>query len=148
MLPSAFGNPEMFKPVVESYLEKFASYGHPRQPRIGACWHVNLAATSQAARARWEPRYRNYFELMATVISRVNPDPPPFIKKPFDFEFLTTRGPAIVGSPAEVADRLNTWSQLLSSETNLIYIDMGGQPAGEYRDMVELIGSAVIPQLH
>ncbi|OHV06901.1 LLM class flavin-dependent oxidoreductase [Mycobacterium talmoniae] len=148
MLPSAFGNPEMFKPVVDSYREKFASYGHPRPPRIGACWHVNVADTSQAARERWEPRYRNYFELMMTIISRVNPDPPPFIKKPFDFEFLTTRGPAIVGSPAEVADRLNTWSQLLSTDTNLIYMDMGGQLAGEYRDMVELIGSAVIPQLH
>ncbi|AFS12193.1 MULTISPECIES: LLM class flavin-dependent oxidoreductase [Mycobacterium] len=147
MLPSAFGNPEMFKPVVESYLEKFASYGHSRQPRVGACWHVNVAESSQAARQRWEPRYHNYFELMKTIICRVNPDPPPFIKKPFDFEFLTTRGPAIVGSPAEVADRLNTWAQLLSSTTNLIYIDMGGQPAGEFREMVELIGSAVIPQL-
>jgi alkanesulfonate monooxygenase SsuD/methylene tetrahydromethanopterin reductase-like flavin-dependent oxidoreductase (luciferase family) len=147
MLPSAFGNPEMFKPVVDSYLEKFASYGHSRQPQVGACWHVNVADTSQAARKRWEPRYRNYFELMKSIICRVNPEPPPFINKPFDFEFLATRGPAIVGSPAEVADRLNTWSQLLSSTTNLIYIDMGGQPSGEYREMVELIGSAVIPQL-
>jgi alkanesulfonate monooxygenase SsuD/methylene tetrahydromethanopterin reductase-like flavin-dependent oxidoreductase (luciferase family) len=148
MLPSAFGNPEMFKPVVESYKEKFASYGHLREPRIGACWHLNVAKTSQAARARWEPRYRAYFELMKTIIPRVNPDPPPFIRKPFDFDFLTTKGPAIVGSPAEAADRLNTWSQVLSSATNLIYIDMGGQPAGEFEDMVELIGSEVIPQLN
>lgn len=148
MLPSAFGNPEMFKPVVETYLERFASHGHPRRPRVGACWHVNVAETSQGARARWEPRYRAYFELMKTVIPRVNPDPPPFVKKPFDFEFLTTRGPALVGSPAEVADRLNTWSDLLACDTNLVYIDMGGQPANEYRDMVELIGTAVVPQLH
>ena len=123
----------------ESYREKFASYGHPRQPRVGACWHVNVARTSQATRERWEPRYRSYFELMKTVIRRVNPDPPPFVTKPFDFGFLTTRGPAIVGSPAGVVERLNTWSQLLSTDTSLIYIDMGGQPAGEYRDMVELI---------
>jgi alkanesulfonate monooxygenase SsuD/methylene tetrahydromethanopterin reductase-like flavin-dependent oxidoreductase (luciferase family) len=148
MLPSAFGNPEMFKPVVETYLELFASYGHPRRPRVGACWHVNVAETSQGARARWEPRYHAYFELMKTVIPRVNPDPPPFVKKPFDFEFLTTRGPALVGSAAEVADRLNTWSELLACDTNLIYIDMGGQPGSEYRDMVELIGAAVVPQLH
>jgi alkanesulfonate monooxygenase SsuD/methylene tetrahydromethanopterin reductase-like flavin-dependent oxidoreductase (luciferase family) len=147
MLPSAFGNPEMFKPVVETYLERFASYGHPHQPRIGACWHVNVAETTQAARERWEPRYRAYFELMKTIIPRVNPDPPPFIKKPFDFEFLTTRGPALVGSAGEVADKLNTWAEVLSSDTNLIYVDMGGQPAGEFRDMVELIGSSVIPQL-
>lgn len=148
MLPSAFGNPEMFKPVVEKFKEKWASYGHARQPRIGACWHVNVATSSQAARARWEPRYHAYFELMKRVISRVNPDPPPFIEKPFDFEFLTTRGPALVGSPAEVADRLNHWSGVLSADTHLIYLDMGGQPAGEYCDMVELIGAELIPQLH
>jgi hypothetical protein len=36
---------------------------------------------------------------------------------------------------------------VLSSDTNLIYVDMGGQPAGEFRDMVEFIGMSVIPQL-
>lgn len=147
MLPSAFGNPEMFKPVVESYREKYASYGHARKPRVGACWHLNVAATSQAARQRWEPRYRAYFELMKDIIPRVNPDPPAFIKKPFDFDFLSTRGPAVVGSPAEVADRLNSVARMLTTDTNLIYLDMGGQPAAEFRDMVDLVGSQVIPQL-
>ena len=147
MLPSAFGNPEMFKSVVDTYRERFASYGHPRQPRVGACWHVNVAESSQAARDRWEPRYRAYFELMKEIIPRVNPDPPAFIRKPFDFDFLTSRGPALVGSPDEVADRLNSSAEMLSADTNLIYIDMGGQPAGEFRDMVDLIGSRVIPQL-
>ena len=147
MLPSAFGNPQMFAPIVESYREKYASYGHPGEPRVGACWHVNVAPTSQAARERWEPRYRAYFELMMDIIPRVNPDPPSFVTKPFDFEFLTTKGPALVGSPAEVADKLNHWSETLSTDTNLIYVDMGGQPAAEFSDMVELIGSDVIPQL-
>ncbi|HEX4249383.1 MAG TPA: LLM class flavin-dependent oxidoreductase [Pseudonocardia sp.] len=147
MLPSAFGNPEMFKPVVETYRERFASYGHAHQPRVGACWHVNVGATSQAARERWEPRYRAYFELMKEIIPRVNPDPPAFIKKPFDFDFLTSRGPALVGSPDEVADRLNSSARMLSADTNLIYVDMGGQPADEFRDMVELLGTRVIPQL-
>jgi alkanesulfonate monooxygenase SsuD/methylene tetrahydromethanopterin reductase-like flavin-dependent oxidoreductase (luciferase family) len=147
MLPSAFGNPAMFKPVVESYREKFAAYGHPYSPCVGACWHVNVGETSQGARERWEPRYRTYFELMNTIIPRVNPDPPAFVTKPFDFEFLTTRGPALVGSPDEFADQLNSRAELLTADTNLIYLDMGGQPANEYRDMVELIGSRVLPQL-
>jgi alkanesulfonate monooxygenase SsuD/methylene tetrahydromethanopterin reductase-like flavin-dependent oxidoreductase (luciferase family) len=147
MLPSAFGNPEMFRSVVDTYRERFASYGHPRQPRVGACWHVNVAETSRAARGRWEPRYRAYFELMKEIIPRVNPDPPAFIGKPFDFDFLSSRGPALVGSPDEVADRLNSSAAMLTADTNLIYIDMGGQPAGEFRDMVDLIGSRVIPQL-
>lgn len=147
MLPSAFGNPSMFIPIVESYREKFAGYGHSHEPRVGACWHVNVGATSQQARARWQPRYQAYFQLMTEIICRVNPDPPPFVRKPFDFDFLTSKGPALVGSPDEVADRLNSAAAMLTADTNLIYLDMGGQPAAEYRDMVELIGSKVIPQL-
>lgn len=147
MLPSAFGNPSMFRPVVDTYLEKFASYGHTRTPRIGACWHLNVDKSSERARERWTPRYKAYFDLMTVIITRVNPNPPPFIKKPFDFEFLSTKGPAIVGSPAEVVDRLGTVSEMLSADVNLLSIDMGGQPAAEFRDMVELISSDVIPQL-
>jgi alkanesulfonate monooxygenase SsuD/methylene tetrahydromethanopterin reductase-like flavin-dependent oxidoreductase (luciferase family) len=147
MLPSAFGNPAQFKPIVDAYRARFAAYGHLREPQVGACWHLNVAPTSQAARDRWAPRYRGYFELMNSIIGRVNPDPPAFVKKPFDFDFLTTRGPAIVGSPAEVVDRLGAVSQMLTTDTNLVYLDMGGQPAAEFRDMVELLGSSVIPQL-
>ncbi|HWO66247.1 MAG TPA: LLM class flavin-dependent oxidoreductase, partial [Umezawaea sp.] len=56
MLPSVFGDPANLKPVVESYREKFAAYGHAREPRVAAAWHVNVGETSQAARTRWEPR--------------------------------------------------------------------------------------------
>lgn len=147
MLPSAFGNPAMFIPVVDAYLERYASYGHTRQPRVGACWHLNVDADSQRARERWMPRYKAYFDLMTTVISRVNPNPPPFITKPFDFEFLSTKGPAIVGSPAEVVDRLGEVSEMLHADVNLLSIDMGGQPADEFRAMVELLSSEVLPQL-
>jgi alkanesulfonate monooxygenase SsuD/methylene tetrahydromethanopterin reductase-like flavin-dependent oxidoreductase (luciferase family) len=147
MLPSAFGNPAAFVPVVENYLERYASYGHTRTPRVGACWHVNVATTSQEARARWEPRYRTYFDLMGKIIRSVNPDPPAFINKPFDFDWLSSRGPAIVGSPDEVADRLSTVAAMLHTDLGLLYVDMGGQPASEYREMVELIGEKVIPQV-
>lgn len=147
MLPSAFGNPSQFVPIVETYRERYASYGHPRAPRIGACWHVNVAETSQAARVRWEPRYRAYFELMKEIIPRVNPDPPPFIQRAFDFELLTTKGPALVGSPAEVVERLATSAAMLQADTNLLYLDMGGQPKHEFCDMVELIGEEVLPRL-
>jgi alkanesulfonate monooxygenase SsuD/methylene tetrahydromethanopterin reductase-like flavin-dependent oxidoreductase (luciferase family) len=60
-------------------------------------------------------------------------------------DFLTTRGPAPVGRPDGVADRLNTSARVLGADTNLVYLDMGGQLAGEYYDMVELIGARVIP---
>jgi alkanesulfonate monooxygenase SsuD/methylene tetrahydromethanopterin reductase-like flavin-dependent oxidoreductase (luciferase family) len=147
MLPSAFGNPAQFKPIVETYRERFASYGHGREPSVGACWHVNVNESSQEARERWEPRYHAYFDLMNRMILKVTPDPPEFVHRPFDFERLRTRGPAIVGSPAEVVDRLSQAAEELTSDVNLLSIDMGGQPAKEFVKMTELIGSQVIPQL-
>jgi alkanesulfonate monooxygenase SsuD/methylene tetrahydromethanopterin reductase-like flavin-dependent oxidoreductase (luciferase family) len=147
MLPSAFGNPASFRSVVDNYLARYESYGHARAPQVGACWHVNVDRSSQRARERFQPRYRAYFELMGTVIRRVNPNPPAFIDKAFDFDWLTTEGPAIVGSAEEVVDRLATVSEALKTTLNLVYLDMGGQPAAEYRDMVELVGSQVIPKL-
>ena len=147
MLPSAFGNPAQFKPVVELYRERFAGYRHGREPVVGACWHANVAENSRVARATWEPRYHAYFDLMNQIILNATPDPPPFVHRPFDFARLTTRGPAIVGSPAEVVDRLGTVAAELTSDLNLLSIDMGGQPAKEFVEMTELIGTQVIPQL-
>lgn len=147
MLPSSFGNPTQFAPTADKYREMYAAAGHPGEPRIGACWHLNVDKTSQRARERWEPRYRAYFELFSAILHRVNPNPPAFAKKPFDFEQLTTRGPAIVGSPEEVTDRLATLSQALQADVNIVYMDMGGMPTAEFLSMVEMLGTEVLPRL-
>ncbi len=150
MLPSVFGDPANFAPAVASYREKFAAYGHAREPRVGAAWHVNVGETSQAARARWEPRYHAYFDGLARMLTQANPGPGPSrftTGEPFDFDHVTTHGPGLVGSPDEVADRLNRYAELLTADTNLISLNMGGLPTGEFLGMVELIGAKVIPQL-
>ena len=147
MLPSAFGNPAGFRTVVDHYLEHFAAAGHGHRPELGACWHVNVARTSQAAHDRWEPRYRRYHEWMQRLLRKVNPAIPEYLLKPFDYEWLTWNGPAICGSPAEVVDRLGSLAEMLGAETHLLYLDMGGMPPQELFEMVELIGSDVLPQL-
>jgi alkanesulfonate monooxygenase SsuD/methylene tetrahydromethanopterin reductase-like flavin-dependent oxidoreductase (luciferase family) len=147
MLPSAFGNPDFFVPVVDHYLQTWTEYGHKHEPEVGAGWHVFVAPDSNAARATWEPRYRAYHEWMQGLLSRVNKTIPAHNARPFDFEWLTTNGPAIVGSPDEVVDRIATLSEKLKCSTHLLYMDMGGMPQGELFDAIELIGSAVIPQL-
>jgi alkanesulfonate monooxygenase SsuD/methylene tetrahydromethanopterin reductase-like flavin-dependent oxidoreductase (luciferase family) len=147
MLPSAFGSPTMFDPIVNFYRERFESYEHTeRAPQIGCCWHVNVARYSATARARWEPRYRQYHQWLNELLRRVNPALPDFFK-PFDYEWLLTKGPAIAGSPAEVVDRLGRLGEMLGAEHHLLYLDMGGMPAGEFIDMVELIGAEVVPQI-
>ncbi|WP_328610609.1 hypothetical protein OG943_16290 [Amycolatopsis sp. NBC_00345] len=128
--------------VAEDYRAKFASYGHGRESRVGAAWHVNVGKTSQGAR---EPRYRACFDLMTQRGNRAQSTP--FPGPPLDFDHVTTHGPAMVGSPAEVADRLNRAAEMLAADTHLVSPTMGGCPAGEFADLVELIVAEVIPQL-
>lgn len=146
VLPSAFGRPENFKPVVDHYLERFAGYGHDRKPRVGACWHVSVGPDSKAAKDRWEPRYRQYHSWMNEMLGRINPTMPAHVR-PFDYEWLLSQGPAIAGSPAELTERLARWGELLCLDYSLLYLDMGGTPPGEVLDQVGLLGAEVIPAL-
>jgi alkanesulfonate monooxygenase SsuD/methylene tetrahydromethanopterin reductase-like flavin-dependent oxidoreductase (luciferase family) len=147
MLPSAFGKPAFFEPIVDRYLEQWSAHGHVHAPEVGAAWHVFCAPDSQVARQRWEPRYRAYHEWMQRLLQDVNPAIPAHNARPFDFGWLTTEGPAIVGSPAEVTERIAALSAQLHVTTHLLYMDMGGMPAGELSDAIDLVGGNVIPAL-
>jgi len=147
MLPSAFGRPDKFIPIADLYREAFAEAGHKHAPCVGACWHGWVARTDAIARERFEPRYRAYHAFNQAVIRSVNPNPPPYVTTPFDYELLSTKGPAIVGAPTKVADRLIELSELVGADLNLIKMDMGGVGREEYLEMVELLGAEVMPQL-
>jgi alkanesulfonate monooxygenase SsuD/methylene tetrahydromethanopterin reductase-like flavin-dependent oxidoreductase (luciferase family) len=147
MLPSAFGNPDFFIPVVDHYLEKWAEFGHDHAPEIGAGWHVFVAQDGTRARQVWEPRYRAYHEWMQRLLGTVNPAVPQHNARPFDFDWLTTSGPAIVGGPDEVIERIAALSEKLKVTTHLLYMDMGGMPQKELFEAIDLVGTAVIPQL-
>lgn len=147
MLPSAFGKPDKFIPVADMYREAYAKAGHAGQPEVGACWHGWVGETHEAAIARFHPRYQAYHRFTQALIKRVNPNPPPYLAAPFDFDFLRTEGPAIVGSPEAFAERLHDLSASLDADVNLIYMDMGGVPGDEFRDMIRLLGERVLPLL-
>ena len=147
MLPSAFGRPDKFVDVANIYRDAHAASGHEGPPEVGACWHGWVQSDGAAARARFQPRYAAYHDFTQTLIKRVNPNPPPYLSAPFDYDFLRTQGPAIVGGPQEFLDRLSTLSELLGTDVNLVKMDMGGVPAEEYLDAVRLVGEQVVPHL-
>lgn len=146
MLPSAFGAPAHFTSVVDHYLACWDKAGHDWEPEIGAGWHVWVSDSSDGARKAWEPRYAAYFAWMSELIANVNTSVPSYQARPFDFEWLTTKGPAIVGSPDEVVNRIGELSEMLKITTNLMYMDMGGMPEEELYDAIDLFGAEVIPQ--
>lgn len=147
MLPSAFGRPEKFVQVVDIYREAFETASHAHKAEVGACWHGWVHKSSAEAHNRFRPRYEAYHAFSQQLIKRVNPNPPPYFTNAFDYEMLTTKGPAIVGSPQEFVDRLATLHELLNADVNLIKMDMGGVPTGEFLEMVTLLSEEVIPHL-
>jgi alkanesulfonate monooxygenase SsuD/methylene tetrahydromethanopterin reductase-like flavin-dependent oxidoreductase (luciferase family) len=147
MLPSAFGKPDKFVAVADIYREAFARAGHAHAPRVGGCWHGWVGATDAEAHARFMPRYHAYHAFTQATIRSVNDNPPPYLNAPFDYGFLSSQGPAIVGGPEAFAERLLMLSELVGTDLNIIKMDMGGVPRPEYLDMVERLGSEVMPLL-
>lgn len=145
MLPSAFGKPEKFIAVADIYREAYVAAGHPGNPEVGACWHGWVAPDHEQAIERFRPRYEAYHRFTQQLIKRVNPNPPPYLAAPFDFDFLRNDGPAIVGGPEAFAERLDKLSSSLNADLNLIYMDMGGVPAAEFIDMLAVVGEQVLP---
>lgn len=145
MLPSAFGPPEKFRDAVDIYREAFDKAGHSHAPEVGASWHVNVGTSSQEAKKRWRERYGAYHAWTQDLLKQVNPNVPDYLLRSFDYEWLCSQGPAIVGSPAEVAERLHELGEMMGADLHLCYMDMGGVPADEYLSMIELLGTEVLP---
>lgn len=149
MLPSVFGVWEMFQPAVQHYEAAWARYGHdPAERRIGAISHFGVARTSQAAHARFRPRYEAYWGELAKWTSesaqRAGAEPRPFASSSYE---VMTSTIAICGSPAEVLERLAVARETLHLDTQLVMLDMGGMPDSELRDSLDILATDVLPAL-
>jgi len=141
MLPSVFGKPEMFAPVADFYRARWEANGRDwTGARVGACCHVHVGATSQQARATFEPHYRQYWNWVGGLLgeSGMWPD--------FDFDELTT-GPGICGSPDEVIDRIGQWREVFGHDRHLFMFDLGGIDESTLTATIERFGTEVLPQL-
>lgn len=146
MLPTVFGTPETFRPMVERYEERWAHHGHdPAGRRVGCCSHTFVASTRAEARRIWEPRYRAYIEWVNELVVRSTGGRATGLGG-FDFDerCATT---AICGSPAEVVDRMGELRECLHLDTQILMFDMGGLPDAELRAVIELAGAEVLPKV-
>jgi len=149
MLPGVFAPTHFFGPFTARYRERFDAAGHPAGAmRVGNVFHTHVAATSQEARRRWEPYYRNYLNFVDAVWDsqalfdgRVRP------REPFDYDRLLA-STAICGSPAEVTERLLEARELLGLDLIALSMDLGALPRELLMESIDLVGSAVIPAFH
>ena len=147
MLPTVFGTPEAFRPMVDLYEERWAVYGHdPADRRIGCCSHAHVGPDPATARRTWEPRYRAYMDWVTDLVRRSSGDTSRAGMGPFDFDRLCATT-AICGSPAEVVDRMAHLRQVLHLDTHILMFDMGGLPDDELFATLELFGSDVLERV-
>ncbi len=141
MLPSVFGSAELFAPIVDIYRSRWEANGRTwADARVGACSHTHVGPTTEAARARWEPYYRNYWAFVGTLIGASGRWPA------FDYPSLLA-GPAICGGPDEVVDRIGRWGDILGLDRHLFMFDLGGMPHPEVEGVIERFAADVLPQL-
>ncbi len=141
MLPTVFGRPEHFRPIVDHYQDSWAATGRPEsEARVGACSHTHVAPVGVDAGARWAPYYQAYWEFVGTLLAPTGRWPA------FDLDELLA-GPGLCGSPEQVVDRLGVLRDLLDLDRHLVMFDLGGIDDAMLADTIDLFGSEVLPHL-
>jgi len=135
-LPSLFHYPEDFVAIVERYRARMSEGSSAARPSVAYPSYVHVARTSQEARARFRPHMESYAHFAAQCRGSNG--------RPMDFDGIL-QGSAICGSPAEVVDRIGTLNEQLGLELHYLMVDLGGLPPELLREVLELLGSDVLP---
>jgi probable LLM family oxidoreductase len=134
------GAPERFAPLVELYREAAQSVGNdPAQLPVSINSHSYIAATSQQARDEFFPAY-------ATMMNRIGRERgwSGMTRAQFD-ALCSPRGALLVGSPAEVAEKILFEHELFGHQRFLAQISVGPLPHANVLRAIELFGSEVAP---
>lgn len=144
MLPSVFGHPSMFVPIVERYREKWEEYGHDSADiQIGTCNHTFLGVDAADVLERFAPRYEHYWTFVDNLI-QANTDGK--VSLPFDLETFLG-GPAIAGDAQECIDRVGQLHEMFGHQRQLFMFDMGGISDAELQENIQRFGEEVLPHL-
>ncbi len=143
MLPSVFAPPAAFVPIVQRYLEQWEAAGHSNAPTVGACAHMHVASDSQTAQEKFVVWYKNYWDWVQQLIRDYTPQAQEIS---FDYSKLLA-GPAMVGSPQELVDRISAAKELLQLDRMILMADLGGIPDSDLYSTWELFGAEVVPKL-
>jgi alkanesulfonate monooxygenase SsuD/methylene tetrahydromethanopterin reductase-like flavin-dependent oxidoreductase (luciferase family) len=130
-----------FLRLVELYRTAGAQAGHPASSlAVGTGSHFYVARTSQEARDTFYPHYAAYIE-------QNMPRPAgTFPREHFD-AWAGPGGGLLVGSPAEVAERIIATHEALGTSRFMAQVGLGTLPFAETAESVELFAAEVVPMV-
>jgi probable LLM family oxidoreductase len=134
------GAPERFAPLVELYRESARRAGHdPARLPVSVNSHTYVAKTTQRARDEFFPAY-------ATMMNRIGAERgwSPMTRDAFD-ALCGPRGALMVGSPAEVTEKILFQRDVFGHGRFLGQISVGPMPHEQVLRAMELLGSEVAP---
>ncbi|WP_422933019.1 LLM class flavin-dependent oxidoreductase [Sinomonas sp. P47F7] len=131
--------PQHFAEHLRLYRDAAAEAGHaPSSLRVGTGSHFYVARTSQAAREEFYPHYAAYIEQnMPRAGGKLSRE-----------QFEAWAGPGgglLVGSPAEVAERILATQEVLGTDRFMAHVGLGTLPQAETAASVELLATEVMP---
>jgi probable LLM family oxidoreductase len=132
------GTPAHFAPAIDRYRRALRDSGHPQLP-VAITQHGFVARTSQAAADI-------YYPADAEVMNRIGRERgfPPTSRPEFDRKSL--RGGAyIVGSPAQVVDKILFQHEIFGHQRTLLQLAIGSVGHADLMRAIELLGTEVAP---
>ncbi len=133
------GLPERFAPFAELHRRAAQEAGHVQAPALGINLHGFVAAGSQEASDIAYPA----FALMLDRIGRER-GWPPMSREQFEAS-RTLRGANLVGSPAEVAEKILFHHDIVGHDRVLLQFTVGSLPHASVLRSIELFGTEVAP---
>lgn len=134
------GAPERFVPLVELYREAAGRAGHdPARLPVSINSHGYIADSAAQARDEAYPPH-------AATMGRIGRERgwPPMTRQQFD-ALCGPRGALLIGSPAEVTEKILFEHELFGNSRFLLQLTVGPMPHAQVMRAVELFGGVVAP---
>ena len=127
-------------PLAHRYRAAAAAAGHaPATQRIGVTSHFHVGRTSQGARDAFHPSYASYIGENMPRVGVLD-------RAAFD-HWASPHGALVVGSVAEVVDKILWEHELLGHSRFLAQVGLGGLDQAETLRSIELLATEVAPQV-
>jgi alkanesulfonate monooxygenase SsuD/methylene tetrahydromethanopterin reductase-like flavin-dependent oxidoreductase (luciferase family) len=110
---------------------------HASQLRIAIARHMHIQRDGNAARDTFHPHHARYFEAMGRS---------GMCRADFDAAVAVKDG-LMVGSPAEIAEKILRDHELFRHERFIAQVDIGGLPEATVREVIELFATEVVPEV-